>query len=86
MLLAAVVAIALVVFLLRRRRRRVFDLLAAYLAAQGIEVGPAMTMEEALRELRTQHPDAAEELAPLIALYEEEAFSATPRIDRARGS
>jgi len=82
MLLAAVVAIAFVVFLVYRRRRRVFDLLATYLAAQGIEVGQAMTMEEALRELRTQHPDAAEELAPLIGLYEEESFS--PRRDKQR--
>lgn len=81
-LLTAVVAIGFVVFLLQRRRRRVFDLLATYLAAQGIEVGPAMTMEEALRELRTQHPDAAEELEPLIALYEEESFSG--RRDRSR--
>jgi transglutaminase-like putative cysteine protease len=77
LLLAIVVGAALVVALIRRRRRRTFDLLASYLAAHGIRVGPAMTMEEALRELREQHADAAEELAPLIALYEEETFSAS---------
>jgi transglutaminase-like putative cysteine protease len=83
-LLTAVVAIAFLLFLFQRRRRRAFDLLATYLAAHGIEVGPAMTMEEALRELRTQHPDAAEELAPLIALYEEESFSGRQDRSRAR--
>jgi len=41
-----------------------------------------MTMEEALRILRAQHPDAARDLAPLIAMYEEEMFSA--RHDRGR--
>ncbi len=81
-LLAIVVAMGVATILFQRRRRRTFDLLASYLAAQGIEVGPAMTMEEALHALRAQHPDAAEELAPLIALYEAETFSAAP--DRAR--
>ncbi|HEY0370841.1 MAG TPA: transglutaminaseTgpA domain-containing protein [Thermoanaerobaculia bacterium] len=74
--LTLLVAIGFIAILIRRRRRRTFDLLAAYLAAQGIRVGPAMTMEEALRGLREQHADAAEELKPLIALYEEETFSA----------
>ncbi len=83
-MLAIVIGIALAIFLIQRRRRRTFDLLAAYLAAQGIQVGPAMTMEEALRELRDQHPDAAEELVPLIALYEEEAFSASRNPQRSR--
>lgn len=84
MLLTLVVALGLAAFLLQRRRRRMFDLLAAYLGAQGIEVGPAMTMEEALRELRERHPDAAQELAPLVALYEEETFSATSDRSRTR--
>ena len=75
LLLAIVVVIGSIAIVIRRRRRT-FDLLAAYLAAQGIRVGPAMTMEEALSELREQHADAAEELEPLIALYEEETFSA----------
>lgn len=66
---------------LRHRRRPLFDVLAKHLAARGIAVGPAMTMEEALRQLP---PDAAKELAPLIALYEEERFS--PRSDRQRGT
>ena len=81
-LLVLVVATGLAVILFRRRRRRLFDVLAAYLAAQDIEVGPATTMEEALRELRQRHPEAAHELAPLIALYEQETFGAAP--DRAR--
>ncbi len=74
-LLAIVIAIGFAAFVMQRRRKRTFDLLASYLAQHGIEVGSAMTMEEALRELREQHEDAAAELAPLIALYEEETFS-----------
>jgi transglutaminase-like putative cysteine protease len=81
-LLTILAVIGFVVILVRRGRRRTFDLLASYLAAQGIRVGPAMTMEEALRELREQHADAAEELEPLIALYEAETFGATR--DRAK--
>jgi transglutaminase-like putative cysteine protease len=65
-----------------RRRRPLFDLLAQHLGARGIEVGPAMTMEEALRQLRAEQPLVARELEPLIALYEEERFS--PRHDRER--
>ena len=34
-----------------------------------------MTMEEALAQLRSKHPEVAEALLPLIALYEEERFS-----------
>ena len=79
-----VIAVGLAIMLLRRGRRRTFDLLAEYLAAQGIEVGPAMTMEEALRELRQRHPDAALELEPLIALYEVDAFSGARDLERAR--
>src|SRR6185295_17019466 len=75
------VAAGLLVVLIVRRRKRLFDLLASYLAAQGIEVGPAMTMEEALREL---HPEAAAELQPLIELYEEETFGSTRDPRRAR--
>ncbi|HVE73170.1 MAG TPA: transglutaminase domain-containing protein [Thermoanaerobaculia bacterium] len=80
--LVLVVAAGVVLILLQRRRRRLFDVLAAYLAAQGISVGPAMTMEEALRALREEHPEAAEELEPLIAMYEQETFGGRP--DRAR--
>lgn len=67
-----------------RRRRSLFDLLAAHLERLGITVGPSMTMEDALRQLRTSHPDAAHELEPLIALYEAERFSAS--VDRSRRS
>ncbi|HYK02428.1 MAG TPA: transglutaminase domain-containing protein [Thermoanaerobaculia bacterium] len=73
---------ALVVFF-ARRRGPLFEELARHLARHGIEVGPAMTMEDALRELRTQKPDAARALEPLIALYEEERFSARPERGRA---
>lgn len=72
---ALLVAVGLLTILIARRRRPLFYVLADYLAARGIEVGPAMTMEEALDELRARQPDAARELAPLIALYEEERFS-----------
>jgi hypothetical protein len=41
-----------------------------------------MTMEEALAELRSTRPEAAAALAPLIAMYDEERFSA--RRDRQR--
>lgn len=67
---------------LKRSRRPLFDELSRHLARSGINVGPAMTMEDALRELRREHPDAARDLEPLIALYEEERFSARP--DRSR--
>jgi hypothetical protein len=79
-----VLATAAALLLFRRRRRRAFDDLADYLAAQGIEVGPAMTVEEALRQLREQHPEAAAELAPLVALYEEETFSPSRDATRMR--
>ena len=83
-LLVLVVAACALTILLQRRRRRLFDALASYLTAQGITVGPAMTMEEALRALREQHPEAADELAPLIAMYEEETFGATSDRSRAK--
>ncbi|MEO8037098.1 MAG: transglutaminase domain-containing protein, partial [Acidobacteriota bacterium] len=65
-----------------RRRRPLFELLAAHLKGLGIVVGPAMTIEEALGRLRHDQPEAAEELAPLITLYEAERFSS--RTDRGR--
>ncbi|HEX3110616.1 MAG TPA: transglutaminase domain-containing protein, partial [Thermoanaerobaculia bacterium] len=68
-------ALAALVVIVRRRRRPLFDDLAGHLRFLGIDVGPAMTMEEALRLLRDRHPDAARDLAPLIAAYEEEMFS-----------
>jgi transglutaminase-like putative cysteine protease len=79
--IAAAVAIAL--FLLTRRRP-IFDVLAKHLAALGIPIGPAMTMEEALRELHAQRPEAARDLEPLVRMYEEEVFSSRP--DRTRAS
>jgi transglutaminase-like putative cysteine protease len=77
----AVIMITLVVcgagiVALSRRRRSLFDLLAAHLHRLGIEVGPSMTMAEALDLLRATQPLAAAELAPLIDLYEAERFSA----------
>jgi hypothetical protein len=75
-------AVAAVIAFVARRRRPLFDLLAAQLRVRGIVVGPSMTMDEALQQLRTSQPEAARSLAPLIALYEEERFSAQP--DRSR--
>ena len=72
LLLAILVAAGVAIVLLARRRRRPFDLLADFLLDRGIEVGDAMTMEEALRRLDA---DSAREVAPLVALYEEEEFS-----------
>jgi transglutaminase-like putative cysteine protease len=74
--------VALVLF--ARTHRPLFEVLARHLRRHGIEVGPAMTMEDALRELRANQPDAARALEPLIAMYEEERFS--PHPDRSRAS
>jgi transglutaminase-like putative cysteine protease len=74
-IVAVIAALAALVVIIRRRRRPLFDDLAGHLRFLGIEVGPAMTMEEALQILRDRHPDAARDLAPLIAEYEEEMFS-----------
>ena len=81
-LLALLVAAGAATIVLARRRRPLFDVLARHLALHGIQVGESMTMEEALRTLRESHPDAARELEPVIALYEEERFSG--RADRKR--
>ena len=81
LVLAAVGAVLYMIVTLRRRPTA-FDLLSRHLRVLGIEVGPAMTVEEALQALRKAHPDAAADLEPLIALYEEEEFSA--RQDPAR--
>lgn len=81
-IMALLVACALLYALLKRRRRPLFDLLSAHLERRGIEVGPSMTMEEALQRLRADQAVAARELEPLIALYEEERFSS--HADRGR--
>jgi transglutaminase-like putative cysteine protease len=75
---------AIAAFLLLRRRRSVFHVLARHLAARGIEIGPAMTMEEALRALQAQQPETARALEPLVRMYEEEVFSV--HRDRTRAS
>ncbi len=64
------------------RRRSAFDLLDARLRELEIEVGPSMTVEEALGVLRAKHPQAARQMEPLVALYEEEEFSG--RADKQR--
>jgi len=71
----AMLAAAALLFALSWQRRPAFELLREHLARRGIDVGPAMTMEEALRQLPD---DDARALAPLIALYEAERFSARP--------
>ena len=68
-----VLLLAALLLLFAWQRRPAFELLRAHLARLGIEVGPAMTMEEALRRAS---PEDAEALAPLIAMYERERFSA----------
>ena len=75
---AAFIAMALLLASGLLRRRSAFDLLNKHLRARGIEISEGMTVEEAL----AQHPDVAAELAPLVALYEQEQFSG--RTDRAR--
>ena len=79
---AAGVALAFAVLWLVYRRRAAFDLLRDHLQKLGIDVGPSMTMEEALAELRRKQSEAAAALAPLIALYEEERFSPRARMVR----
>ncbi len=73
---AVSVLFIVVVIAIARRRRTAFDLLRDHLRSLGIEVGQATTMEDALRELRRHHSDAATSLQPIITLYEEERFSA----------
>jgi len=75
LLMAALLIAGAAFVLLARRRRSLFDLLAVHLARLGIDVGPAMTMEEALIQLHRMHPAAALSLSPLIAMYEAERFS-----------
>jgi transglutaminase-like putative cysteine protease len=70
--LGLVLAAGVAVIVLAKRRRRPFDLLAAFLKERGIEIGEAMTLEDALRTLDA---DSARAIAPLVALYEEEEFS-----------
>lgn len=82
LILCVIVAAGLAAIVFRRARRPLYELLAIQLARRGIPLGSAMTMEDALRDLREKHPDAARDLEPLIALYEEERFSS--RHDRAR--
>lgn len=72
-LLFGVIAFGSIAVALSRRRRNPFTLLARFLKERGIEVGEAMTLEDALRRLDTE---SARAIAPLVALYEEEEFSA----------
>jgi transglutaminase superfamily protein/uncharacterized protein DUF4129 len=73
--LAGCVVLAMLTFWFANRRRPAFELLRDHLRARGIDVGAAMTMEEALDVLRRDQPDGARSLEPLIGLYEEERFS-----------
>lgn len=72
MLLFAMLGVGAAIVAYVRRPRSAFHLLAAFLAERGIEVGEAMTLEEALGQL---DPESARAVAPLVALYEEEEFS-----------
>jgi transglutaminase-like putative cysteine protease len=73
--LALVFLLAVATIWVANRRRPAFELLRDHLRARGIDVGPSVTMEEALGELRSKQPEVADALRPLIALYEEERFS-----------
>src|SRR4029077_15640101 len=57
--LALLVALAIATIWILNRRRPAFELLRDHLRARGIEVGAAMTMEEALDELRLKQPAVA---------------------------
>ena len=81
---AGVVGIALLFWVVSMTRRPAFDLLVRHLRARGIEVGDAMTIEEALADLRSHQPEEAAKLQPLIVLYEEERFSGRPDPARRR--
>ncbi|HKS23000.1 MAG TPA: transglutaminaseTgpA domain-containing protein [Thermoanaerobaculia bacterium] len=70
---AAMMAVVALLYLFAWQRRPAFALLREHLARRGVEVGSAMTMEEALGRLPA---DDAAALAPLISLYERERFSA----------
>jgi hypothetical protein len=83
-LLIALAVAGLAIVMMTRRRRSLFDLLAAHLHRLGIDVGPSMTMSEALNRLRITHPAAAADLAPLIAMYEAERFSGKQERGRVR--
>jgi len=83
-LLTTIGVIGFVAIVIARRRRPLFAVLASHLSLHGIEVGPAMTMEEALELLREREPEVAEALQPLVRLYEEERFSS--HVDRKRAS
>jgi transglutaminase-like putative cysteine protease len=75
-IVAVLLALAALLLLAARQRRPPFELLRRHLARLGIDVGPAMTMEEALEALRRTRPEEAAAIEPLIALYESERFSA----------
>lgn len=72
LMLSLVIVAGFAAVSLARRRSRPYDLLARFLKERGIEVTETMTMEDALRGL---DEDAAREIAPVVALYEEEEFS-----------
>lgn len=82
--LSALAVLAVVAMLVQRRRRPLFRLVAARLAALGVEVSDAMTVEEALRELRARDAAAAMELEPIVEMYEAEVFSGTHDRERVR--
>ena len=78
-IIAGLVALGMMVYFIAQHRRPAFELLRDHLRVRGINVGPSMTMEEALVELHRTQPEIAAAFAPLIALYEEEQFSAHGR-------
>ncbi|HET7707824.1 MAG TPA: DUF3488 and transglutaminase-like domain-containing protein [Thermoanaerobaculia bacterium] len=83
-LYAGLLGIGVLWWIVSMARRPAFDLMVRHLRARGIEVGPSMTIEEALAELRAHQPEEAAKLEPLIALYEEEQFGGRPDPARRR--
>ncbi|HEX8169104.1 MAG TPA: transglutaminaseTgpA domain-containing protein [Thermoanaerobaculia bacterium] len=76
LVIAASALLAMLGAWIARRRRGLFDVVATALAQRGVKIDAAMTAEDALRALRERDQEAAEELAPLIAIYEQEQFGA----------
>ena len=57
---------------------------ALYVSPQELERGAVSYTVDTLQQLRREHPEAAQELEPVIAIYEEEMFSARRDPERTR--
>ena len=84
LLFALVVALGFLTIWLARRRVALFDLITTRLVALGVKVDRSMTIEEAIARLREIDSAAAERMASIARLYEEETFSGRRDRERAR--